>query len=113
MSVEMLAWLSVWNKMQAICIWSSWCHCHPIISCFIKIQIGLTFLLPAYPGCLGKEAVFCRKILVSSVPKFISGTAGGQETTLPPVDQLHLAVIMETVTVGRWHCTHTLHILMS
>jgi len=23
-----------------ICIWSSWCHCHPIISCFIKIQIG-------------------------------------------------------------------------
>jgi len=34
-----------------ICIWSSWCHCHPIISCFIKIQIGLTFLVPAYPGC--------------------------------------------------------------
>ena len=21
-----------------ICTWSSWCHCHPIISCFIKIQ---------------------------------------------------------------------------
>jgi len=28
-----------------ISMWSSWCHCHPIISCFIKIQIGLTFLL--------------------------------------------------------------------
>ena len=30
-------------EMQMICIWSSWCHCHLIISCFIKIQIGLTF----------------------------------------------------------------------
>jgi len=28
----------------------------PIISCFIKIQIGLTFVLPAYPGCSGKDA---------------------------------------------------------
>jgi len=27
-----------------------------IISCFIKIQIGLTFLVPAYPGLPGKEA---------------------------------------------------------
>ena len=24
-----------------ICIWSSWCHCHPIISCSSKIQNGL------------------------------------------------------------------------
>jgi len=31
----------------------------PIISCFIKIQIGLTFLVPAYPGCPGKEALKC------------------------------------------------------
>jgi len=29
----------------------------PIISCFIKIQIGLTVLVLAYPGCPGKEAV--------------------------------------------------------
>jgi len=26
-----------------ICIWSSWCHCHPIISCTSKIQNGLPF----------------------------------------------------------------------
>ena len=26
-----------------ICIWFSWCHCHPIISCFSKIQNGLSF----------------------------------------------------------------------
>jgi len=29
----------------------------PIISCFIKIQIGLTVLVSAYPGCSGKEAI--------------------------------------------------------
>ena len=23
------AWLSVWSEVQTICIWSSWCHCHP------------------------------------------------------------------------------------
>jgi len=26
-----------------ICIWSSWCHCHPIISCCSKIQNGFAF----------------------------------------------------------------------
>ena len=27
------------------------------ISCFIKIQISLTFVVPAYLGCRGKEAI--------------------------------------------------------
>jgi len=31
------------SKMQMICIWSSWCHCHLIISCSSKIQNGLRF----------------------------------------------------------------------
>jgi len=44
-------WLSVWNQLQIICIWSSWCRYHAIISCVIKIEIGLTFLVPAYPVC--------------------------------------------------------------
>jgi len=59
LSGDMLAWLSVWSEVQMICIWSScsWCHCHPIISCCIKIQTGLTFLVPTYPGCPGKEAI--------------------------------------------------------
>ena len=30
---------------------------NPIVSCLTKIQTGFTFLLPAYPGCPGKEAV--------------------------------------------------------
>jgi len=37
------AWLSVWSVVQMICIWSSWCHCYPIISCFSKLQNGLPF----------------------------------------------------------------------
>ena len=47
LSDEVLTWLSVW---------SIWCHCHPIFCRFIEIQVGLTFLVPAYPGCPGKEA---------------------------------------------------------
>jgi len=34
----MLVRLSVWSKVQMICIWFSWCHCYPINYCFIKIQ---------------------------------------------------------------------------
>ena len=25
----MLVWLSVWSEVQIVCMWSSWCHCHP------------------------------------------------------------------------------------
>jgi len=53
---DVLAWLSACSEVQVIYMWSSWCHWHPI-SYFIKIQIGLTFLVPAYPGCPGKEAI--------------------------------------------------------
>ena len=35
----MLAWLSVWSKVQMTCIWSSWCHCHPIISASAKSRM--------------------------------------------------------------------------
>ena len=48
MNDEVLAWLSVWSKVQMICMRFSWCHCHTIISCFIKIQIGLIFVVLAY-----------------------------------------------------------------
>ena len=51
-----LAWLSLWSEMQAW-IWPSWCHCHSLFSCFSKIQIVFTFLLPAHPGSPGKRAV--------------------------------------------------------
>jgi len=57
LSGEILAWLSVWSKVQMICVWSSWCHCHPIISSSSKIQNGYTFLVPADPGCPGKKSL--------------------------------------------------------
>jgi len=28
-----------------------------ILACLIKIETGLTFLVPAYPGCPGKDAI--------------------------------------------------------
>jgi len=43
LSGEVLAWLSVWSEMQMICIWSSFCRCHPVISCSSKIHNGLPF----------------------------------------------------------------------
>ena len=52
LSDVLLTWLSVWSEVRMICVRSSWCHCHHIISCYIEIQIGVTFLVPAYPGCL-------------------------------------------------------------
>jgi len=30
----------------------------PTVSCFSKIQIGFTFLVPAHPGSPGKEVCF-------------------------------------------------------
>jgi len=57
LSDEVPEWISIWSEVQIICIWSSWCHCHLMISCFIKIQIGSPILVPAYLGCPGKEAV--------------------------------------------------------
>ena len=71
-----MRWLSVWNKVQMMCIWSSWCHCHLIISCFIKIQIRFTFLVPAYPGCPGKEAIKQVSFCLKSTDGFTSGLGG-------------------------------------
>jgi len=56
-SAEVLVWLPVWSEVQMICIWSSWCQRHPIISYIIKIQNGSAFLVQAYTGCPGKEAM--------------------------------------------------------
>jgi len=49
LSDEVLVSLSVWSRVQMICIWCRWCHYHYIVSCFIKTRIGLTFMLLAYP----------------------------------------------------------------
>ena len=75
-SVQWRCWLGVrksiwpvkiewWGASMVICLEWAANDTHgpadgtdsPIISCFIKIQTGLTLLLPAYPCCLAKEAV--------------------------------------------------------
>ena len=58
LSDQVPAWLSVWSKILR-CKWSHWMPLPPSHSCFIIIQIGLTFLVPApaYSGCPRKEAV--------------------------------------------------------
>ena len=48
LSDEVLAWLSVWSEVQMTCIWSSWCHCHPIISASVKSRM-------VYPSTLWTE----------------------------------------------------------
>ena len=40
------------------------------VSCSSKIQIGFTFLVPAYPGCPGKEAVKWLLLLLFLSPEF-------------------------------------------
>ena len=32
---EVLVWLSVCSEVQTVCIWSSWCHCHPTTPSFL------------------------------------------------------------------------------
>jgi len=49
LSGGVLACLSVWSKVQISL---------PLtVSCFSKIQIGFTFLVPAHPGSPGQRAV--------------------------------------------------------
>jgi len=48
LSGGLVAWLSVWSEVQT-CVCPSWCHCHSL-SCFSKIRIGFTFLVPAHLG---------------------------------------------------------------
>ena len=67
----MLVWLSVWSKVQT-CIWPSWCHCHSLslASCFSKIQIGFTFLVPAHLGSPGKgplNGCVCLLMLLAAI----------------------------------------------
>ena len=40
------------------------------VSCFSKIQIGFTFLVPAHPGRPGKRAVERVYVCISAKPKY-------------------------------------------
>jgi len=42
LSGGVLAWLSVWSKVQT-CIWPSWCHCHSLSLVSVKSRLVLPF----------------------------------------------------------------------
>ena len=42
LSGGVLAWLSVWSKVQT-CIWPSWCHCHSLSLDSVKSRLLLPF----------------------------------------------------------------------
>ena len=53
LSGGVLAWLSVWSEVHIAQLMPL-----PLtVSCFSKIQIGFTFLVPAHPGSPGKRAI--------------------------------------------------------
>jgi len=54
LSDGVLAWLSVWNVAQMICIWSSWCHSHP--SSLASVKSRMVYLSGA-----GLPMLSCRK----------------------------------------------------
>jgi len=43
LSGGVLAWLSVWNEVQIVCIWPSWCHCHSLSLVSVKSRLVLPF----------------------------------------------------------------------
>ena len=56
LSGGVLAWLSVWN--QGADLHMAQLMLLPlIVSCFSKIHIGFSFLVPAHPGSPGQRAV--------------------------------------------------------
>ena len=42
LSGGVVAWLSVWSKMQT-CTWPSWCHCHSLSLASVKSRLVLPF----------------------------------------------------------------------
>jgi len=56
LSDDVLVWLSVWSEVQMIAYAPDDATATAVISCIIKILIGLTsFLVLAYSGCPGKR----------------------------------------------------------
>jgi len=50
-----LAWLTVWIRCKWFAYGPADATATPPPLCFIKVQYGSAFLLPAFPGCPGKS----------------------------------------------------------
>jgi len=75
------------------------------VSCYSKIQIGFTFLVPAYPGSLGKRAVkrvcvcVCVSWAVSTVTMFDWAVVDGQVVLM---QQCLSWIVMVLLLVASW-----------
>ena len=74
LSGGVLAWLSVWSKVQT-CIWPSWCHCHSLSLASVKSRLAFTFLVPADPGSPGQRAVKSVCVCILFEKKYINTSA--------------------------------------
>jgi len=57
LSDEMLVWLSIWSEVQNDMHMVQLMPLPPHHLLLHEIKIGLTFLIPAYSSCTGKEAI--------------------------------------------------------
>jgi len=65
LSDEMLAWLSVWSKVQMIHYGPADATATPSSLASLKSRIVSFFLVLAYQGCCGKDAVFFLDYIIS------------------------------------------------
>jgi len=77
-----LVWLSVWSKVQMICLQFSWCHCHPSPLPLLKSSNGCLPRLPA-----GKEAI--KWVYCSVVQEFSKASYYVIEMYVPYFYQIH------------------------
>ena len=80
LSGGVLAWLFVWSEVQTDLHMVQWMPLPLTVSCFSKIQIGFTFLVPAHPGSPGKRAV--KRVCVMFVDKVHGCVVGGTEVVV-------------------------------
>jgi len=89
-------------KWSWFCIWFSWCHCHPIISCFIKIHISLSFWCQLVPLLTNRDISSIRRgRLYSSCVR--SSMQHGSETW-PVRKENEVALQRAEMRVVRWMC---------
>ena len=70
LSGGVLAWLSVWSEGADLHM----AQLMPLpltVSCYSKIQIGFTFLVPTHPGCPGSKAVKRSLLLLLFLPSVL------------------------------------------
>jgi len=81
-----LVWLSVWSEVQTVCIWSSWCHCHPKTpSSVASFKPTLVFTARCYASAVLAMAL-CLSVRLSVTSRCSTKTAKRMITLTTPHD---------------------------